>query len=495
MCPDKKQPLVQTYHLHFTPQDRQRQPYPLLPFEVSDPAGANAADGIVQITVDYAFTGGNATEPKLKNVVDLGLFDPRGGGFPTTEGFRGWSGSARSTVSVSPTGATPGYLPGPITAGVWHVVLGLAQISAQGCDVDVTITLDKGPGEEAIQSAYVSPGVLRARPGWYRGDLHAHTHHSDAQGSVADLAAAARMQALDFVAVTDHNTISHLAELGQHSDRDLLLIPGIEITTHHGHANVWGIREWIDFRITTDAELEQIRATVRQKRLPFSINHPKYGGPDWAFETIAEADAIEAWQAPWWFSNHESLAFWDRLLRQGKRIHLVGGSDKHQKPFDGQLTAHELGTPTTWVYADNLSERAILDGIRAGHVFVSQSPQGPQLEWTARVDDRVAMMGDTLHVEPGATILLQCKVRGGASCSDKGTLLRVMHREGEAHRVRIDGDAFALEWQTVVQDNDYWRIELIESTNVPLDKDPVAMWAFALSNPIYVQTRKEPPNE
>ncbi|MBN1583759.1 MAG: CehA/McbA family metallohydrolase [Anaerolineae bacterium] len=486
MCPSERQSLVQTHRLHFTADDRQRQPYCLLPFEVEDPASLGAAGSIARITVQYTFTGGTAADPRLKNVVDIGLFDPRGSAFLTTEGFRGWSGSARSTVSISPTKATPGYLPGPIYTGTWHVLLGLAQISPSGCDVTVTITLDCGPGEEAIYAAYVSPGVLRATPGWYRGDLHCHTYHSDAQGSVADLAAAARMQTLDFLAVTDHNTISHLPELAQHSDRDLLLIPGIEITTHRGHANVWGIREWIDFRATTDAELDQIRACVRERRLPFSINHPKYGGPEWTFGTVADADAIEAWQAPWWFSNHESLTFWDNLLRQGKRINLVGGSDKHQKPFDGQMTAHEVGMPTTWVYAETLSEQAILDGIRAGHVFVSHSPQGPQLALTASVDGHTVMMGDAVDVDRGTEIAFQCRVQGGASCSQGDTLLRVMHREGEARRVRIDDDNFSFDWQAVVQGDDYWRVELIESTNVPLDKDPVALWAFALSNPIYV---------
>ena len=103
MCPDKQQSFVQTHHLHFTAEDRQRAPYPLLPFEVNDPAGANAANAVTQITIQYSFTGGTAADPQLKNVVDLGLFDPRGSAFLTTEGFRGWSGSARSTVSISPS--------------------------------------------------------------------------------------------------------------------------------------------------------------------------------------------------------------------------------------------------------------------------------------------------------------------------------------------------------------------------------------------------------
>lgn len=489
---------IQTHLLHLTPDDLS-DPYRLLPFDI--------ADGTSRITVQYTFTPGSQENPQARNVVDLGLFDPRGHEFLTAQGFRGWSGSSRSTVTLTPTEATPGYLPGPLYPGTWHVLLGLYKIAPEGCDVTVEITADGShpvgalhpadgihPMEESqaiapLPSRTIEPfGTVKTGPAWYRGDLHCHTHHSDATGTVADLAAVARAQGLDFVAITDHNTLSYLPELARHSAPDLLLIPGIEISTYRGHANVWGLREWVDFRATRDDDMRRIRERVRELGLPFSINHPKYNGPEWEFETTVEADAVEGWQAPWWFSNYESLAFWNRLLRQGQRIALVGGSDKHQKPFDGTLTPYELGTPTTWVYASNLSERTILDGIGRGHVFVSQGPPGPLVELTARAVGQTAMMGDELCVPAGAEVVLECRIVGGASCAEQGGALRVIHKNGEAQRMPIRSDDFAHAWRITAEMDDYWRIEVIEPTHVPLDKDPVALWAFALSNPIYVRT-------
>ncbi len=48
---------------------------------------------------------------------------------------------------------------------------------------------------------------------WLAGDLHAHTVHSDGVLTVPELARFAVERGLDFLAVTDHNTISHHAEL------------------------------------------------------------------------------------------------------------------------------------------------------------------------------------------------------------------------------------------------------------------------------------------
>ncbi|MBN1934019.1 MAG: PHP domain-containing protein [Anaerolineae bacterium] len=469
----------QTFHLSLTRQDQQRDPYPLLPFDVPE--------GTARITVEYTFEKGALTSPQDKNEIDLGLFDPRGHHFLNAPGFRGWSGGARSTVFVAADEATPGYLPGPLQPGQWHVLLGLYKIAPNGCTVVVTITLEPGDNTSTGHAPPIWPGALRDHRGWYCGDLHCHTHHSDAAGSVDDLIAAARAQGLDFLAVTDHNTVSHLPELARRGSPDLLLIPGMEITTYHGHANVWGLREWIDFRATDDAAMRRIRDYVRALGLLFSINHPKYEGPEWQFADVFDADAVEAWQAPWWFSNFESLAFWDGLLRQGKRIALVGGSDKHQKPFIGEMTAYEIGAPTTWVCAESLSERAVLDGIGAGHVFVTQSPRGPRLEFTTSAGGQTAMMGDDLRLSPGDEIAFTCRVWGGASCGERGSALRIVHRTGEWAQIPVDADEWSHTWTVAAQEADFWRVEVIEPTQVPLDKDPSAVWAYALSNPIYLR--------
>jgi len=213
------------------------------------------------------------------------------------------------------------------------------------------------------------------------------------------------------------------------------------------------------------------------------VNHPKDGGPPWEYGSLFEPDCMEVWGAPWIVSNYQSLAVWDAQLRQGKRITAVGGSDKHQGPFTGELGWYEIGTPCTWVCADALSVGAIMAGLRAGHAFVSGGPAGPQVELTAE-ETRTgewAMMGDELHVPAGAALRLRCRVQGGA-----GNVLRLVSG-GEIYEAAIEGDEFTYERQAVVNGDTYWRAEVIEPPEAPLDEEPAALMAKALSNPIYVR--------
>src|SRR5262249_59801831 len=95
-----------------------------------------------------------------------------------------------------------------------------------------------GPGPPA-RRARPPRRVLRARPGrrWLAGDLHTHTVHSDGALTVSELAALAAGRGLEFLAVTDHNTVSHHAELAAASRRyGITLLPGQEATTDGGHA-------------------------------------------------------------------------------------------------------------------------------------------------------------------------------------------------------------------------------------------------------------------
>ncbi|GAC1435678.1 MAG: hypothetical protein NVSMB58_24470 [Terriglobales bacterium] len=102
---------------------------------------------------------------------------------------------------------------------------------------------------------------LKIGPAWYRGDLHMHTGHSDAScvsqsgknvpcPLMLTVQAAAKRR-LDFIAITDHNSISHYAEMREVQPffDQMLLIPGRELTSFTGHANLYGTEEFLDFRI------------------------------------------------------------------------------------------------------------------------------------------------------------------------------------------------------------------------------------------------------
>lgn len=475
---------------HFDATDQAANEFPLLPFE--------APPGITQIHVRYQVSrqlGGDKIGQQEGNIVDIGLFDPRGAEFLTAQGFRGWSGTSRQEFTISATEATPGYLAGPAQPGTWHILLGLYQLAPEGCDYRVVITLENKAEETERQGDKETREERKARekpshseeigPRWYRGDLHAHTWHSDGSAPLADLVAAARAQALDFIAVTEHNTVSHLPLLSAHSTPDLLLIPGVEISTYHGHANVWPV-DWptdnfIEFRCWTDEQMAQVREAVKARGMLFSVNHPKDGSPPWEFDGLFDPDCIEVWGGPWFISNYQSLAVWDEQLRQGKRITAVGGSDKHQGPFTGELGWYEIGTPCTWVYADALSVEAIVAGIRAGRVFISEGPDGPQIDLTAEAEDQRIMMGDELCLPTGASLRLRCHVQGGA-----GNLLQLVSAQ-KIREAEITTDDFTYECQVTVTDNTYWRAKVIEPPEAPLDEEPAALMAKALGNPIYIR--------
>jgi predicted metal-dependent phosphoesterase TrpH len=119
--------------------------------------------------------------------------------------------------------------------------------------------------------------------GWYRGELHCHTYHSDGDSAPLELVRAAQALGLDFLAITDHNTLSHLIDLAAIDTPNLILIPGVEVTTYKGHWNVWGDSGWIDFRTLTPERMESAIQVARERVTLTSCNHPRPYGPAWEF--------------------------------------------------------------------------------------------------------------------------------------------------------------------------------------------------------------------
>jgi hypothetical protein len=128
------------------------------------------------------------------------------------------------------------------------------------------------------------------------------------------------------------------------------------------------------------------------------------------------------------------IPFWQDLLDQGYRLTAVGGSDNHDAGRKTAWTGGSLiGTPTTVVHASELSMPAILAGIRAGHVFIDvQGTRDRLLELTARVDDRVAAMGDVLAAPAQTTVHLTVNV--GAA---PGSHIEVL-ADGKVLQPRVD---------------------------------------------------------
>ncbi len=400
-------------------------PYRYVPFHV--PAGTTRLD----VTCE--------TECRGRACIDLGLFDPSATAFPTRSGFRGWSGSARNRFHVATDSSTPGYVAGAVPGGTWRIILGCYVIPDGGATVRLTVRASersephsKSDGARATRGPPEQPDPVRRGAGWYRGDLHAHTFHSDAEGSPQVLHRLASALGLDYLAVTDHNTVTAWDYFTAASSPELVFVPGIEITTYRGHANVLGVRDWIDFRIRTEDDLTQLAAEVRGRNALLSVNHDK---PPMRW-TLPEPDmaCMEVWQRHWWTGNEASLARYDARIRQGRRITLIGGSDYHTPARPTAGSPFGLGCPTTVVWLEELSIAALIAGLARGRVYVTESPRGPHLEIRAH---GVPMGG---VVRATNRLVVDVDVRGAA-----GDILLLVGPDGPVAETVIDATHLALE--------------------------------------------------
>jgi hypothetical protein len=362
-----------------------------------------------------------------RTTIDLGLRDP--------ERFRGWSGGARMRFVVSATDASPGYLPGPLPPGRWVLILGVPNIRA-GVVTHYQARIFFGRPGMAVAVSRFSDAPLRSGPAWFRGDLHMHSANSD--GSCLSRSGvhvpcptfrtveAADARKLDFIAISDHNTASQnqaLRELQPYFDRTLL-IPAQELTTFTGHANAIGVVDPIDFRVdgVHVADANALADAVHRAGGLFSINHPALPsgeicmGCGWTAPgfDFARADAVEvvnggavqftgAADGP-----GSGLPFWRNLLNAGLHPTAVGGSDNHDPDHPPAV-----GSPTTVIWASELSERALLAGLKAGHVFIDvDSDPARRLEVWADTGAGRVMMGDRLALAAGRKATLTVQTAG-----------------------------------------------------------------------------------
>ena len=389
----------------------QNQTYVQVPFNV--PAATR------RVTLTFSYTG-----KEEHTALDLGLLDP--------VQLRCWSGGNKSMLTIGLSDATPSCSPGPIPPGLWHVLIGVPNIRSK-VQSHYRVQVYFSPSGAVAREPEVLRPPLHAGPAWFRGDLHMHTGHSDGQcpsqtGKMVPCPVfftvdAAARRGLDFIAITDHNATSQydaMRELGPYFDK-VLLIPGREITTFQGHINFFGTSDFIDFRLGSGQVPDMNTLLRKADHLGglTSINHPSAPsgeicmGCGWTPKSRVDMrllTAVEAVNGGSEKSGISDIPFWNKELDRGCRLTGIGGSDNHRpiQPLD-QLGS--IGSPTTVVFATELSTPAILAGIRAGHVFIDLAGTRDRLlEETAQVRDQIFHAGDTLEASNGEHLAFSLRV-------------------------------------------------------------------------------------
>jgi len=201
-----------------------------------------------------------------------------------------------------------------------------------------------------------------------RIDLHLHTNYSrDARTTLEEAIQYAKKRQLDGIAVTDHDTVQGARRLAE--ERDFLVIPGIEVSSRHGHILGLNITEPVPPRLDIAETAERIRLLGGLA----VIAHPAViiKGLGTRIHSASGIDAVEVINAsaiPFSLSIYLSHRLALRL-----RLPETAGSDSHYPD--------EIGSAYTVVDADS-DRDDVIEAIRKGRT----EPVGKPISWMHRLE-------------------------------------------------------------------------------------------------------------
>lgn len=323
---------------------------------------------------------------------------------------------------------TIGGVPGMIPEGEWTVQICLfsehldqimggkeVRFSVTVADEKAKITEQIGPhvwtNGSFAYAKYEYDRIYQKACRWYKGDFHTHTRLSDGKETTLNATRKAEKDGLDYYVPTEHNVV-HTGW----QDTDVMILPGVEVTTILGHANLFGLtgRPESLTRILCDKQPEKLEMDIeaviqecREKGWLFSVNHPFLYIWKWLYDDLKLADmnCLEIINDPTYAAdrkahaeeaNQKAVFLSDLLWADGYRICAVGGSDSHnllEERYGNATEPSVPGDPATYVYMDGLSPEHLLDALKVCHVYVTRHCS---MEIVLEADGRPVLFGDQL---------------------------------------------------------------------------------------------------
>lgn len=278
---------------------------------------------------------------------------------------------------------------------------------------------------------HVPPTVLEDGYEDFVGVIHIHTQYSDGAGTFEEIARIANTQRLDYLAVTDHNTLRPLREGKQGWYGATLVLVGCELSTRGGHYIALNVTEEIDRnRLDTQQIIDEVK---RQGGLGF-IAHPFFQKRRWTDWSVRGFTGIEGYNVahdtldenrlrlvlwtlsvpvePFYLSiidrPYDPLRVWDNLQERHPRVVGIGSSDAHEVRLLGMKFAPyeimlRLIRTHVLVPSATLTDAGVYDALRKGHAYFSIELVAEAEGFTFLASDGkqvLGIMGDEVPLTP-----------------------------------------------------------------------------------------------
>lgn len=296
------------------------------------------------------------------------------------------------------------------------------------------------------------------------GALHMHTFHSDGTGSVRELAHAAKQAGLEWIWITDHDTLQGKPEQG--IIEGVVTLVGFEITPQRNHFLVGNVDELISRDLLP---AEYVTEVARQGGIGV-VAHPDeratneytepYRWDDW---TQRGFTGIELWNyMSDWIEHYtprrqllhyffpslalqgptsETIRWWDELQMEGARPTGLFGVDVHARKvrrygrswevfpyehaFRRLVNYLQLDAPLSSSFEE--AEQQIWDAIRRGRVIMANEGRGKAVGTTFFAADAgggaVYTCGDEVALGDGLSLEFVCPLKADIRLYRNGELV------------------------------------------------------------------------
>jgi hypothetical protein len=355
-----------------------------------------------------------------------------------------------------------------------------------------------------------SPAAARAGP-VLRGVIHVHSLYSDGGGTVEEIAAAASRLGLDFVILTDHNTLQPIYDGREGWYGDVLVVCGTELSLPWGHAlyipidvpppptDGWPPRERLSELLSDSTALTFVahpsrrRGKWRERPLPRTTGIEIINAnSEWRNDSIGEL-LVTAIALPFFSSAFNrlldrpaaNLALWDSLLAERPTVG-IGSVDAHARiklgrdrfwkfpSYEKVFGLVQLHLPLNEPLPRELpaARAALLRAIARGRLYTAYDALGDArgFEFSARVEGASFSAGDSVIAD---RVKFEVRV-------PKGTEVKTRLLRNGKHVASSDGPEVSF----VATESGAYRVEVVQlRRQLPFFRRKEMPWIF--SNAIY----------